>query len=275
MLSKLNIRFIQKYLNFLAMNQEQSAIKQSVILEVCANSVTSALAAQDGGAARVELCENLNEGGTTPSYGEILLARKMLHIKLYVLIRPRGGDFLYTDMEFKIMCADVRYCIEAGCDGIVIGILKADGTIDKERCGELIKMARQWGLGVTFHRAFDMCADLFQALEDIIDLGCERILTSGGKSTAMEGARTIVKLIEKAAGRIIIMPGSGISETNVTDLVHFTGVTQIHSSARVRVLSKMNFKNDHIIMGNNYGDEYSSDVTNTERVKNILKMAND
>src|ERR1700761_763170 len=149
------------------MNHEQ----KTVTLEVCANSVTSALAAQEGGAVRIELCENLNEGGTTPSYGEILMARKLLHIKLYVLIRPRGGDFLYSDLEFKIMAADVRYCIEAGCDGIVIGMLNADGTVDKERCAELIKQARQWGVGVTFHRAFDMCADMYQALEDIIELG--------------------------------------------------------------------------------------------------------
>ncbi len=133
-------------------------MKPPVLLEVCANSVISALAAQDGGAARVELCENLYEGGTTPSYGEILMARKLLHIKLYVLIRPRGGDFLYTDLEFEVMAADVRYSIEAGCDGIVIGMLNADGTIDKDRCKKLVSMAKQWGVGVTFHRAFDMCS---------------------------------------------------------------------------------------------------------------------
>jgi copper homeostasis protein len=249
-------------------------MKQPVIIEVCANSITSALAAQEGGASRVELCENLYEGGTTPSYGEILLARKLLHIKLYVLIRPRGGDFLYTDLEFEVMMADVRYCIEAGCDGIVIGILNADGTVDKKRCAQLINMARQWSVGVTFHRAFDMCADLYQSMEDIIELGCERILTSGGKSTAMEGVHILAHLIEKAAGRIKIMPGSGISENNVADLVEFTGATEVHSSARVRVESKMSYKNDHIIMGSNYGDEYSCDVTDKGRVKTILALAN-
>jgi copper homeostasis protein len=250
-------------------------MSRSVLLEVCANSVTSALAAQDGGAFRVELCENLYEGGTTPSQGEILLARKLLHIKLYVLIRPRGGDFLYTDLEYEIMSADIRYCIEAGCDGIVIGMLNADGTIDKKRCSELVQMAKQWGVGVTFHRAFDMCTDMDQALEDIIEIGCERILTSGGKSTAIEGARIIASLIKKAAGRIIIMPGSGIRENNVTDLVHFTGATEIHSSAKVRVPSKMIYKNDRIIMGNNYGDEYSNEFTDIERVRQILKLANE
>lgn len=245
-----------------------------VILEVCANSVTSALAAQDGGAYRVELCENLYEGGTTPSYGDIKLARKLLHIKLYVLIRPRGGDFLYTDLEFDIMLADVKYCIEAGCNGIVIGILNADGTIDKERCKKLADMAKAQGVGVTFHRAIDMCNDMYRALEDIVEIGCERILTSGGKTTAMEGASTINHLVKKAAGRIAIMPGSGVSEHNVADLVHFTGVKEVHSSARIRVKSKMTYINDHIIMGNSLGDEYSNDVTGVERVKAILEKAN-
>jgi copper homeostasis protein len=153
-------------------------------------------------------------------------------------------------------------------------MLNADGTVDKPRCAELVNLAKQWGVGVTFHRAFDMCADMYQALEDIIEMGCERILTSGGKSTAMEGINTIAHLVEKAAGRIQIMPGSGVAEKNVGDLVKFTGVTEVHSSARVRVKSKMNYKNTHIMMGSDYTDEYSIDVTDTERVKEILKMAN-
>ncbi|MGZ3926381.1 MAG: copper homeostasis protein CutC [Mucilaginibacter sp.] len=243
-------------------------------LEVCANSLASALAAQDGGAFRVELCENLNEGGTTPSYGQILMARKLLKIKLYVLIRPREGDFLYSDLEFEVMKADVNYCIEAGCDGVVIGILNADGSIDKQRCSELVKLAKKKGLGVTFHRAFDMCADLNQALEDIIEMGCDRILTSGGKSTAIEGIHVITHLKEKAAGRIIIMPGSGINETTVADLIHFTKATEIHSSARATVKSAMQFQNDHIIMGSNYIDEFSIQVTDVKKVKDIIKLAN-
>jgi len=245
-----------------------------ISLEVCANSVTSAVAAQTGGAVRVELCENLFEGGTTPSHGEILMARKLLHIKLYVLIRPRGGDFLYNDLEFDIMMADIRYCIEAGCDGIVIGMLNPDGTIDKERCGQMIQLAKQWGVGVTFHRAFDMCADLFQAMEDIIELGCERILTSGGKSTAMEGASVIARLISKAAGRITIMAGSGVNENNVADLVRFTLATEVHSSARKRFDSGMQYKNDHIMMGGAPGEEYSIDFTDVERVRDIIAKAN-
>ena len=249
-------------------------MNQKILLEICSNSVTSALAAQEGGAIRVELCENLHEGGTTPSYGDILLARQLLHIKLYVLIRPRGGDFLYNDLEFNIMVADVKHCLEVGCDGIVIGILNADGTVDKDRCTQLVQLAKQHGAAATFHRAFDRCNDQFRAMEDIIDIGFERILTSGERTTAIEGSRRIVELIEKAAGRIIIMPGSGVNENNVADLVHFTGATEVHSSARVRVQSKMTYKNDHIIMRNSYGDEYSNDVTDAGRVRTILDCAN-
>jgi copper homeostasis protein len=243
-------------------------------LEVCANSLTSALAAQEGGAIRVELCDNLNEGGTTPSYGQIKMARKLLNIKLYVLIRPREGDFLYSDIEFEIIKADVQYCIDAGCDGVVIGILNANGSIDKPRCAELVQMAKKGGLGVTFHRAFDMCADMDLALEDIIEIGCERILTSGGKSTAPEGANIIAHLIKKAAGRIIIMPGSGVNESTVADLVHITKATEIHSSARNVVKSKMQYHNDHLSLSANNLDELSIKVTDVQKVKNIIRLAN-
>ena len=243
-------------------------------LEVCANSVASALAAQEGGSIRIELCDNLSEGGTTPSAGQILMARKLLNIKLYVLIRPRSGDFLYNDTEFETMLADAKFCAESGCDGIATGILKADGTIDKARNAQLVKIAKHAGIGITFHRAFDMCADHYKAMEDIITLGFERILTSGGKSTAMEGASTIAHLVEKANGRIIIMPGSGIDEHNVADLVHFTGVKEIHASARTIIQSNMQYQNDHIMMGGNPGNEYSFDQTDTERVKNLIEFAN-
>jgi copper homeostasis protein len=206
-----------------------------MILEICANSVASALAAQAGGAQRVELCTNLAEGGTTPSYGEIAMARKLLQIQLYVLIRPRPGDFVYSDLEYNIMRADMERVISLGCDGIVLGILKADGHIDKERCRHLVDMARSAGLGVTFHRAFDMVANQLQALEDIIGLGCDRILTSGAQPTAIAGAATIAQLVKAAAGRIIIMPGSGINATNIAELKWVTGATEFHTSAKVKV----------------------------------------
>lgn len=247
-------------------------MNRSVLLEICANSVTSAIAAQQGGAARVELCENLREGGTTPSYGTVLQARKLINIKMYVLIRPRPGDFLYTGSEFEIMLADARSCLDAGCDGIVTGILNADGTVDKERSSAFISLAKQYGAGTTFHRAFDRCNDQFIAMEEIIEMGFDRILTSGNKSTAIEGARRIAELNKAAAGRIQIMPGGGINEINVGDLVEFTHVTEVHSSARIRVPSQMIYKNDHIIMSN-MDDEYSMEVTDVERVKCILKNA--
>ncbi|GAA4909049.1 copper homeostasis protein CutC [Mucilaginibacter defluvii] len=245
-----------------------------VSLEVCANSVISAVAAQEGGATRVELCDNLSDGGTTPSAGQILLARKLLHIKIYVLIRPRGGDFLYNDVEFEIMKADIRHCIEAGCDGVVIGMLTPEGHVDKPRCKELVEIAKQWGLGVTFHRAIDMAADIHQALEDIIEIGCERVLTSGGKTTAIEGASVIASLVQQSAGRISIMPGCGVDENNVNDIVRFTGAKEVHSTAKTRVSSHMLYRNDHILMGGADVDEYSVIVTNADRVKAILSAAN-
>lgn len=246
-----------------------------ITLEVCANSVPSALAAQAGGAVRVELCNNLHEGGTTPSAGQIILARQLLSLQLYVLIRPRGGDFLYSATEMDMMLADVDFCIQAGCDGIVIGALNADGTIGKRANSRLIEKAAKAGLGVTFHRAFDMTADIYQALEDVIELGCGRILTSGGKTTAMEGASVLHHLTKKAAGRIGIMPGGGISEQNVADLVRFTNVQEVHASARSYRNSAMQYHNTHIVMGGHAGiNEYKIDETDTSRVKELIRLAN-
>ena len=241
-----------------------------VLFEVCANSVTSAIIAQNGGAARVELCENLSEGGTTPSYGQIAVTRQHLNIPINVLIRPRPGDFLYTDIEFDIMRADVEYAIQAGCNGIVIGILDEEGNIDKVRCTELIGLAHESGLSVTFHRAFDVCRNYEQALEDIIAMGCDRILTSGGRTTAIEGSAMIAHLVEKAAGRIIIMPGSGINEANVKDLIEFTRVKEVHASAKLKVNSRMKYLNDHILMTSNL-DPYALDQTNLQIVSKIVE----
>jgi copper homeostasis protein len=203
------------------------------IIEICANSVTSALAAQAGGAQRVELCTNLAEGGTTPSYGEIAMATKLLNIPVYVLIRARPGNFVYSDVEYATMIEDVRQVITLGCRGIVMGILRADGSVDVLRCRQLIGMASAAGLGVTFHRAFDVVADQLQALEDIIGLGTERILTSGGKKTAMEGASQIAAVIKAAAGRITIMPGSGVNGDNIMELKRLTGADEFHASCKV------------------------------------------
>lgn len=240
-------------------------------MEVCANSVTSALAAERGGAIRVELCDNLPEGGTTPSYAQIKLAKELTNLQVYPIIRPRGGDFLYSDLEFELMKEDVKMCRSLNCDGAVTGILKADGSIDKERCAILIKLANP--MPMTFHRAFDMCNDMEQALEDVIELGFERILTSGGAASALMGAEKIRTLIKQSAGRIRIMPGAGVREDNIQELIRLTGAKEFHSSAKEPVSSEMQFRNSALNMGAAV-DEFSYDLTNDQIVRNLIKLAN-
>lgn len=240
-------------------------------MEVCANSLRSGLAAQEGGAKRIELCDNLPEGGTTPSYSQIALSKKLLTIQVYPIIRPRGGDFLYSDLEFELMKEDIRVCRSLNCDGVVIGMLKADGSIDKERCRELVEIAGP--MGVTFHRAFDMSNDLFKALEDIIELGCERVLTSGGESSALKGANVLAQLISRANGRINMMPGAGISTTNIAELIKITGAKEFHASARQPVKSEMQFRNQRLNMGA-LTDEFSYDLTDVHTVKTLIELAN-
>jgi len=210
-------------------------------LEICAFNLSSVLIAQRSGADRIELCASPEEGGTTPSPGLIRTAREILKIPLYPIIRPRGGDFLYTDEEFASMLRDIEYCKQAGCDGVVIGMLLTDGTVDKQRCSRLIEAA--YPMGVTFHRAFDWAANPFEALEDIITLGCERILTSGQRPTAMDGASLIDQLVREADDRIIIMPGSGVRASNIVQLAESTGAAEFHTSARLRQASAMDYVN--------------------------------
>ena len=241
-----------------------------ITFEVCANSVASAMAAQKGGANRVELCDNLSEGGTTPSWGQIAIARKLLTIPLYVLIRPRGGDFLYTDQEFEIMKADIRQCVQMQCDGVVFGILTSTGQVDIKRCRELLDLAQP--LPATFHRAFDVCADPFQALEDIIHLGFARILTSGKESNAPVGANLIKQLVNKAQNRISIMPGSGINEQNLKILLQNTGVREFHASVQTQVLSSMQYHNSKVAMSSNAA-EYTINQTDSKRVSAMVTIA--
>jgi len=217
--------------------------RQTISLEVCADSAESAHLAQIAGASRIELCTNLNEGGITPSIGQIEAARNLLEIPLYVLIRPRSGDFLYSDTEFEIIKSDIHKCGQAGCDGVVIGILQPDGSIDTDRCYELMQIAKNYPMGVTFHRAIDRSANIYQALEDIIELGCERILTSGGSKTAIEGINNICRLAEKANGRISIMPGAGITSQNIEELVQKTGLSEFHGTFKKRCYGKMAYYN--------------------------------
>ena len=201
-----------------------------VQLEIAANSLASALAAQEGGADRVELCENLGEGGCTPSYGTLAMARERLRIPLYVLIRPRGGDFLFDALERDTMLRDIELCVRLGCDGVVIGALTQDGEVDVALCRDLIAAARP--LGVTFHRAIDVAHDPQAALDAAITLGCERVLTSGAQASAIEGADAIASLVQRAAGRIGVMAGAGVTPGNVRDLVQRTGVREVHASAK-------------------------------------------
>lgn len=239
------------------------------LLEVCANSFRSAQAAQDGGAYRVELCDNLPEGGTTPSYGQILQCKKHLTLKIYPIIRPRGGDFLYTDEEFEIMKHDVQMCKDLGCDGVVFGILNADGTLDIARNQMLIDLAKP--MPSAMHRAFDMTPNLAQSLEICIELGFERILTSGAESSALKGAETLATLVQKAQNRISIMPGAGIKPSNIAEIKQITKANEFHASAKDSVKSKMEYRNPNLSMGTT-DDEFVYELTQEEMVKQIINQ---
>jgi copper homeostasis protein len=240
-------------------------------LEICSGSLESAVNAQLAGADRVELCDNLPEGGTTPSFGSIVSARENLTIGLHVIIRPRGGDFLYSDPEFDIMRRDVELCGEYGIDGIVTGLLRKDGSIDTERTAKLIELA--YPMSVTFHRAFDMCDDPYKGIEDIISTGAARILTSGQKNSVPEGADLIHELIKKAGTRIIIMPGSGLDEMNIAEIAKATGATEFHLTAQRIAESEMIFRRMDIPMGGMPGiPEFSRKIADPERIINIINI---
>lgn len=239
------------------------------ILEICAGSVESAIAARDGGAQRIELCAALEIGGVTPSAGIIAEARKVEGISLNVIIRPRGGDFLYNSYEAESMIYDIQLCKKLGVDGVVIGALTADGDIDTALCRRLIDAAD--GMSVTFHRAFDMCRNPQQALEELIALGCDRVLTSGQATTAEAGIRLLKELVEQAAGRISIMPGCGVNSGNAARILQETGATEIHASARKSVGSGMRFRHSGVSMGNPDSDEYARKETDAQEVRTIVK----
>jgi len=209
------------------------------LIEIATSDFLTTKSAVEGGADRIELCANLAEGGTTPSYAHIKKCREAFDIALFPIIRPRGGDFLYTKDEFEIMKNDIKLCKELGCEGLVIGLLNMDGTIDMTRTSELIELA--YPLEVTFHRAFDRCKDPFAALEELIEIGCHRILTSGQKPTVSEGVDLITELNKKADDRIIILPGSGVRKDNIKMLAEKTGCIEFHSSLRGKAKSPMQF----------------------------------
>lgn len=218
-----------------------SGFPNGLVLEIAANSHLSALAAQAGGADRIELCENLGEGGTTPSYGTLAMTRDKLSIPIFVLIRPRAGDFLYDARETEVMLHDIAACRQLGCDGVVIGALDSAGTIDLPLCRELVAAAS--GMQVTFHRAFDAVRDPVQALESIIALGCHRVLTSGAQADAVQGAAAIAGFVRQAADRLSILAGAGLTPGNVSGLIEATGVTEVHASAKARRPSAMAYRN--------------------------------
>jgi copper homeostasis protein len=210
-------------------------------LEVIAFTLESCSIIQRAGAHRIELCDNPAEGGTTPSFGFIKEARKLVTIELYPMIRPRGGDFLYSAHEFAMMKQDIQLCKELGCDGVVIGLLHTNGTIDKVRTAQLIELA--YPLGVTFHRAFDRTRDGLEAMETLIEIGCERILTSGLQPNVTEGADMLAQLVKAADDRIIIMPGSGVRSNNIQTIARQTGAVEFHTSARTNIPSAMEYAN--------------------------------
>jgi copper homeostasis protein len=240
-----------------------------IIFEACIGSAEAAIAAQQGGADRVELCANLLEGGTTPSAGSIWLARQRIDIGLQVMIRPRGGDFCYSGVEFEIMKYDIEMAKKLGADGVVIGILRPDGTVDRERVAELVELARP--MNVTFHRAFDMARDPYQALEELIDLGVDRVLTSGQEITAFEGLDLIAGLVQRSGGRIVVMPGGGIHERSIHKIVERTGAREVHAAAPVIVPSAMEYRNPNCFMGGELRPpEFALEVTDPGRIRAML-----
>lgn len=239
-------------------------------IEICANSVESAIKAQEGGAYRVELCAGIPEGGTTPPFGDMRMARQMLHqTKLHVIIRPRGGDFLYSPLEQEIMLHDIKVARQLGADGVVFGCLTAEGDVDMVAMKKLMNAVGD--MNVTFHRAFDMCKDPFIALEQIIELGCTRILTSGQESNAVKGIPLLKELVKQADGRIIIMPGCGVNPENIKQIAEETNATEFHFSGRSSYESDMIFRNPKVSMGGTVKiEEYQRDITNPEIVKAAL-----
>lgn len=241
-------------------------------LEICVYSLESIENAQKAGANRVELCAGYSEGGITPSAAIIKLAKAITEIELFVMIRPRGGDFLYSEEEFEQMKLDIAFAKECNVDGVVLGILNADGSIDVTRTKELVELAAP--MKVTFHRAFDMCANASQALEDVIATGAFRILTSGQQPTAIQGKELLRKMVIQAAGRIEIMAGAGVNRNNAIELLE-TGVDAIHMSASSIRESKMFYRNPNVSMSSMEGQsEYALIYSDLEKIEEVVCLMN-
>ena len=240
-------------------------------LEICCYSVESAINAERSGADRIELCDNYLEGGTTPSYATIHYSVEKLNIPVNVIIRPRGGDFLYSDIEYEIIKQDVLAAKKLNANGIVIGFLTSSGEIDIEKTKEIVELAKP--LEITFHRAFDMCKDPLKAIDQLKKIGITRILTSGAKNTVIEGINLLAKLVKKAGNEIIIMPGSGVNETNLSELIQKTKAIEYHSSAKTFDNSKMNYFNQDISMGGiDTVNEFSKITVDSEKIKKMIEI---
>jgi copper homeostasis protein len=251
------------YFNYSVSNMTNA---KKAVLEVCAFHIDSCIIAEQAGAARVELCDNPIEGGTTPSYGTIRQVRSRISILLYPILRPRSGNYFYSDSEFGILKDDIKICRELGCDGISVGVQTIDAEIDTERLKRIVEWAGP--MGVTCNRVFDCAPDPFKALEDIISCGCERILTSGQKSAAPDGTELLRKLVEQAGDRIIIMPGAGVKSTNIARLQAETGATQFHSSARIVAPNPVTYINKEV---SDYGNVYIADKNEVKAMVDALR----
>jgi copper homeostasis protein len=234
------------------------------VIEIATSDYATTAAAVAGGADRIELCANLAEGGTTPSMGTIRLCREKFTVDLFPIIRPRGGDFLYTEEEFQIMLKDVQLCKQLGCDGVVVGVLSSDGTIDIARTSALVNAA--YPLDVTFHRAFDRCKDPLVALEQLIELGCARILTSGQQPSVVDGVQLVAALNKQADDRILIMPGSGVRRENIKMLAAKTGCAEFHSSLRGKERSRMEFMHPAF---KESAESYMNNAVDAEEVRGL------
>ena len=246
------------------------SLPRPVLVEACVATVASALAAESAGAGRLELCGGLVEGGITPSTGMLTRVRERVALPVHVLIRPRGGDFLFDGDEIELMLRDIATARTAGAEGVVIGALDREGRIDTGLTRRLTDAARP--MSVTFHRAFDLARDPAEALDTLIGLGIERLLTSGQAMSALRGAATIAALVRQAGGRIAIMAGGGINEANAARIVQETGVTEIHVGAIGILDSAMEFRREDVFMGRPYQpDEYRRVETDPERVRIIVE----
>jgi copper homeostasis protein len=239
----------------------------AILIEACVDTVHSALAAEAGGADRIELCDNLVEGGTTPSAGMIEECIARLGIPVFVIIRPRGGDFLYTSSEITVMLRDIAHARRLGVKGIVTGALERDATVSGNVMRELLVAAAP--LPVTFHRAFDVVQDPRRALETLVELGASRVLTAGQAATALEGATAIAASVEQSAGRITIIAGGGITEDNVAEVVRITGVTEVHVRGTVPVGSGMTWRRDGLALTKPVLKHGVRAVTDAARIRKV------